>query len=330
MRAIAYERYGGPDVLHPVEVDAPSCGAGELLIRVEAAEATKTDCEMRSFRQTVKWYWIPLRIALGVFRPRRPILGMYCSGVVETLGDGVEGFAVGDAVFGSTGLRRGAYAELVTVPAKAPIAHKPTTMTFAEAAAVPLGAINALHFLREADVQPGERVLVNGAGGVIGGYGVQIAQMLGAEVTGVDAGHKEAFVRSMGAGDFVDYRAHDITRLGRRFDVIFDMVPRRRLRPMLDLLEPGGRYAHGNPRLSTLVRASLTSRRSGKRIIVKTAPETRAVLRELAELVDAGELRSIVDRVLPMEEAVEAHRLVDTEQRTGAIVLAVGERANAR
>lgn len=325
-----YGRYGGPDVLSVAEVERPTAGPEQVLVRVEAVEATKTDAEMRSFRQAIKWTWLPMRLMLGVFRPRRPILGMYFAGAIESDGAEVDGFAVGDAVFGSTGLGRGAYGEFVALPATAAIAPKPSTMTFAEAAAVPLGATNALHFLRLAEVRPGERVLVNGAGGVIGGYGVQTAAMMGADVTGVDAGHKEAFVRSSGASRFVDYQVDDITALGERFDVILDMVPRHRLGPMLDLLQPGGRYAHGNPRLSTLLRARFTSRRSGKRVIVTMAAETPAVFAELAELVDAGEIGPIVDRVLPIDEAAEAHRLVDSEERLGAIVLAVGERANQR
>ena len=151
--------------------------------------------------------------------------------------------------------------------------------------------------------------------------------MMGAEVTGVDAAHKESFVRSMGATDFVDYQTTDVTSLDNRYDVIFDMVPSTPVSQILDLLKPGGRYAHGNPRLTTLIRARL-SRFTDERIQVANAHENRAVLEDLAGMIDAGELSSIVDRVLPMEQASEAHRLVDTEQRVGAIVLAIGPDAN--
>ena len=211
--------------------------------------------------------------------------------------------------------------------ARAVIAAKPTSMTFAEAAAVPLGAINALHFLRRSEVEPGDSVLIIGAGGVIGAYGVQVARMMGGEVTGVDAAHKESFVRSMGATVFVGYQTTDVTSLDNRYDVIFDMVPSTPVSKMLGLLKPGGRYAHGNPRLTTLIRARL-ARFTDERIHVSQAHENRAVLEELAAMIDAGELSSIVDRVLPMEQASEAHRLVDTEQRVGAIVLAIGPDAN--
>ena len=243
MRAITYRAYGGPDVLSVAELTRPQPADDEILIRVEAAEASKSDTEMRSFRYDVKWFWLPLRLALGVRRPRRSVLGIYFSGVVEAVGPDVSDFAVGDEVYGATGLRLGAYGEFVVLPARAAIAAKPASMTFAEAAAVPLGAINALHFLRRAEVEPGDSVLINGAGGVIGAYGVQVARMMGGEVTGVDAAHKETFVRSMGATDFVDYQTTDVTSLDNRYDVIFDMVPSTPVSKILGLLKPGGRYA---------------------------------------------------------------------------------------
>jgi NADPH:quinone reductase-like Zn-dependent oxidoreductase len=327
MRAITYRTYGGPEVLSIAKLAWPEPADDQVSIRVQAAEASKSDAEMRSFTYGVKWFWVPMRLGLGVRRPRRSVLGLYFAGVVESVGPDVRGFEVGDEVYGSTGLRLGAYGECAVLPAKAVIAPKPSSMTFAEAAGVPLGAANALHFLRRAGVKAGDRVLINGAGGVIGAYGVQIARMMGGEVTGIDAGHKESFVRNMGATNFVDYQTTDATTPDSRYDVIFDMVPSTSVSRMLGLLKPGGRYAHGNPRLTTLLRAPL-SRFTDKRIHVAFADENRAVLSELAAMIDAGHLSSIVDRVLPMEQASEAHRLVDTEERAGAIILAIGPDAN--
>ena len=247
--------------------------------------------------------------------------------MVEAVGSNVTDFEPGDEIYGTTGLRRGAYGQFVALPGKAVIAPKPATMTFAEAAALPLGGVNGLDFMRRAKVGPGDRVLITGAGGVIGAYGVQVATTLGAEVTGVDAAHKEAFVRSQGAEHFIDYRQQDVTALDQQFDVIFDMVPSNDVSSMLDLLVDGGRYAHGNPRLMTMLRAR-RSRSDGKRMITSPADETRDILRELAAMADAGEIKPIVDQVLPMDEAAEAHRLVDTEERIGAIVLAIGDHAD--
>ena len=168
MRAITYSRYGPPDVLQLTEVSRPVPKDDEVLVRVRAAEATKSDCEMRSFKYSVKWFWLPLRIALGVRKPRRQILGGYFSGEIESLGKDVTTFSVGDQVFGTAELRLGAYGEYVALPARYTIVAKPNNMSFAEAAAVPLGGLNALHFMRRAEIRAGEQVLINGAGGSIG------------------------------------------------------------------------------------------------------------------------------------------------------------------
>ena len=191
MKAIVYASYGSPDVLQVRDVETPTVSKGTILIRVRAAEATKADCELRSFVFPVKWFWLPLRIAMGIRKPRNPVLGGYFAGVIEAVGDGVTGFSKGDEVFGSTGLRMGAYGQYVSLPATSTIVAKPSNMNFEEAAAVPLGGLNALHFLNKANVQSGETVLVNGAGGSIGCFGVQIAKVRGAEVTAVDHTIKE-------------------------------------------------------------------------------------------------------------------------------------------
>jgi NADPH:quinone reductase-like Zn-dependent oxidoreductase len=321
MKAICYSRYGNPDVLHLEDVSTPEPGPGEILVKVRAAEATKSDCELRSFRYAVKWFWLPLRLAIGVRRPRRRILGGYFAGEIAALGRGVTGFAIGDAVFGSAGLRLGAYAEYVTLPADSAIAPKPQNMTFTEAAAVPLGGLNALHFMRLARISPREAVLVNGAGGSIGAHAVQIATAMGGDVTGVDHTIKEAFVRRMGASDFLDYTRVDFTAVGRRFDVIFDMVPRSNYSACIRALRPGGRYLSGNPRLAVMLRSAVTTRFTDKTARFAFARETKAELETLRVMIERGDIRPVVDRVYPMAQAAEAHRLVESERRLGAIVI---------
>lgn len=326
MKAVIYTRYGGPDVLRLADVPTPVPGDQDVLIRVRAAEVTKSDCEFRSFRYSVKWFWLPLRIAVGVTRPRRRILGMYFAGEVVSVGSRVTGFAPGDQVYGCTNLRLGAYGEYVVLPERAAIGPKPRNMTFAEAAAVPLGGLNALHFMRRAGIKPGEQVLINGAGGSIGAHAIQIAHSMGAQVTAVDSKIKEDLVRRLGASDFVDYTTDDVTTMGRKFDVIFDMVAGSPYRRLIGMLQPGGRYLHGNPRLSVLLRSALTTRFTDKTVTVAFAPETREALATLTEMIEAGKIRSIVDRIYPMAEAGEAHRRVETEQRLGAVVITIGER----
>lgn len=323
MKAVVQDRYGPAEVLAIREVRRPEPRAGEVLIRVRAVEVTKADVEMRRFRFAVKWFWLPLRLAVGVRRPRRRVLGAYFSGVIEALGDGVSGFAPGDEVFGCTRLRASACAEYVALPARFTILPKPGNMTFEEAAAVPLGGLNALHFLRLARLQPGERVLVNGAGGAIGAYAVQIAKAMGTEVTAVDIGRKEDGVRRLGADHFVDYTRDDFTRSGRTFDVIFDMVPDSSYSGCMAALTPDGRYLCGNPRLSDMVRCTLTNRFSHRRAYFAFAAEKREELAALKVLIENGEIGSIVDSVYPLVEVAEAHRRVEAEQRVGAIVVSI-------
>lgn len=324
MRAITYHRYGPPEVLRVEDVPAPHPKDDQILVRVRAAEATKADCELRAFRFAVKWFWLPLRLAVGVFRPRNKILGGYFAGVVEAVGSKVTRLAVGDEVYGSAGLGFGAYGELVAVPERATIVKKPANMTFEESAAVPLGGLNALHFLRLAAVRPGERVLVNGAGGSIGAHAVQIAKSMGAEVTAVDSPVKRALLERLGIDHFVDYTQEDVWRRGETWDVIFDMVPSSPYRDCIRALNPGGRYVKGNPRFSDLLRAPWTTRMTDKRASMAFAKESHEELDALRTMIEAGELTSIVDTVYPMEEAAEAHRRVETEQRAGAIVLGYG------
>lgn len=324
MKAITYSRYGPPGVLTLSDVERPVPGDDDILVRVRAAEATKADCELRSFRFAVRWFWLPLRLAVGITRPRRRILGGYFAGEVADVGRNVDRFRAGDAVFGAAGLRMGAYGEYMSLPADATLTAKPANMSFAEAAAVPLGGLNALHFMRLANVRPGEQVLINGAGGSIGAHAVQIAKHLGGQVTAVDCARKADFLRRLGADHVIDYETEKISAAGRLYDVMFDMVPGNPFGPAMRLLTEDGRYFSGNPSVSVMLRAPLASRLTNRTASFAFARETSEELEALRELIEAGAIRPIVDRVLPMEQAAEAHRLVETEERIGAVVIATG------
>lgn len=241
MKAIVYTKYGAPDVLQVKEIEKPNPKDNEVLIQIHAAEATKADCELRSFNFPVKWFWLPLRIMMGITKPKRQVLGGYFAGEVESVGKDVSKFRRGDQVFGSAGLRMGAYGDFVCLPASYTIVPKPHNMSFEEAAAVPLGGLNALHFLRKAKIQDGDKVLVNGAGGSIGTFGVQIAKAMGAEVTAVDSTIKEEMLRRIGADHFFDYTTEDFTKSGETYDVIFDMVARSSYSACVKSLNPKGR-----------------------------------------------------------------------------------------
>lgn len=328
MKAITYSNYGPPDVLQLKEVEKPVPKDDEVLIRVRAVEATKSDCEMRSFKFAVKWFWLPLRIAFGVRKPRRQILGGYFSGEVETLGKDVTEFSTGDQVFGAAGLKLGAYGEYVALPASYTIVAKPSNMSFADAAAVPLGGLNALHFMRLARIQARDKVLINGAGGSIGAHAVQIAKSMGAEVTAVDSTIKEDLLRRIGADHFIDYTKENFTAMGRTYDVIFDMVAGSSYAASISALDPNGRYITANPRLSVMLRSVFTSRFSEKTARFAFAKEAREELLALRQMIEDEKVGSIVDRVYPMERAADAHRRVETEQRLGAVVIAIGDRVD--
>jgi NADPH:quinone reductase-like Zn-dependent oxidoreductase len=304
-------------------VEEPVPKDHEVLIRVKAVEATKSDVEMRRFRFAVKWFWLPLRLAFGVTKPRRHVLGGYFSGEIASTGKDVTQFVAGQQVYGAAGLRFGAYAEFIALPASFPIAAKPVNMSFAQAAAVPLGGLNALHFMRLARIAAGEKVLINGAGGSIGTHAIQIAKSMGAEVTAVDSAVKEQMLRRMGADHFIDYTKDSFTTMGRTYDVIFDMVAGTSYTGCIRALEPGGRYLSCNPRLSVMLRSVFTTRFTDKTARFAFAGETKEALLALKEMIEDGRVRSIVDRVYPMEQAADAHRRVETEQRLGAVVIAI-------
>lgn len=323
MKAIVYRKYGPPDVLHLEEVEKPVPGNNELLIKVHAAEATKADCEIRSFNFPVKWFWLPLRISVGLFKPKRFILGGYFAGEVETVGEDVSEFKKGDQVFGAAGLRFGAYGEYVCLPDSYTIVPKPNNLSFEEAAAVPLGGLNALHYMKMANIQSGEKVLINGAGGSIGTFAVQIAKARRAEVTAVDSSIKEVMLRQIGADHFFDYANGHFSQNGQTHDVIFDMVAQKSFCRCINALNPEGRYLMGNPRISDMIRSVITSRFTDKKVLFAFAGEKPEELLALKKMIEDGSIRPVVDKTYPMEQAADAHRMVETEQRLGTIAISI-------
>lgn len=328
MKAIVYTKYGPPNVLQLKEVDKPVPKDTEVLIKVHAVEATKADCELRSFNFPVKWFWLPLRIVMGILKPKRQVLGGYFAGEVVLTGSGVSKFTKGDLVFGTTKLRMGAYGEYICLPDSYTIVPKPYNMSFEEAAAVPLGGLNALHFLRKANIQDGEKVLINGAGGSIGTFGVQIAKLMGAEVTAVDSAIKEEMLVGIGADHFVNYREEDFTKNGQKYDVIFNMVAKCTYSGCISALAPQGRYLMANPRISDMLKSVLTTKLTPKTVIFVFAGEKEKELVVLKEMIEEGKIKSVVDKIFPMDQAADAHRRVETEQRLGTIVITMKNSEN--
>ncbi len=321
MKSIVYDNYGGPEVLKVEELEAPRPRGNEALIRIRAVEATKADCEMRSFRFPVKWFALPLRLYLGIRKPRNRVLGSYFAGEIVAIGKNVTRFSIGDRVFGCGQLRMRAYAEYATYPESFTIGKMPEGSDYSEAASALLGGLNALHFLNLGQVSNGDRVLINGGGGSIGLFAIQIAKARGAEITAVDKSEKEDVIRHAGADHFIDYEKIAFGDEGNRYDLIFNMVPGASFETCMNNLDNGGRYLVGNPRFSDLLRTRLLRMPDNKIALSTFAGETMQDLDELRSLIEEGQIKPIVDQTLPFEHAATAHALVESERRCGAIVL---------
>lgn len=322
MKAIVWTNYGSPDVLQLKEVEKPTPKDNEVLIKVYAATVTTADCELRSLKIPIL-IRLPLRIYMGLRKPKRiTILGQELAGEIEAVGKEVTKFKKGDQVFAPTLLRLGAYAEYKCLPENYPVS-KPANMTYEEAATIPTGGINGLHFLSVANVQAGQRVLINGAGGSIGTYAVQIAKSLGAEVTVVDSTEKLAMLRSIGADHVIDYTQEDFTRSGETYDVIIDVVGKSSFSGSVRALKPNGRYILGNADLLGMIRGRWTPMTSEKKVIIAVASYKTEYYTFLKELIMAGKIKPVVDRRYPLEQTAEAHRYVETGHKKGNVVIAM-------
>ncbi len=323
MKAIIWTKYGPPDVLQLKEVEKPVPRDDEVLIKVYATTVLIGDCLLRNLTVPAL-YRLPIRLLLGLIKPQRvTILGQELAGEIEGIGKAVTQFKKGDQVIAATMLRLGTYAEYVCLP-ETYLALKPANATYEEAATIPTGGVYGLHLVRKANVQSGERILIVGAGGSIGTYAVQIAKSLGAEVTGVDSTGKLDMLRAIGADHVIDYTHEDYTRSGETYDAIIDVVGKSPFSGSLRSLKPNGVYILGNPGLIAMLRAQWTLLTTDKRIIFESAAHSAEYYGDLRALIEAGTIKSIIDRSYPLEQTAEAHRYVETGQKKGHVVIAVG------
>jgi len=313
VRALAYDRYGPPEVLELRDVPRPEPGKGEVLVRVHAAGVAAGDWHL------LVRTWFVIRLYQGMTRPKRPVLGHELSGVVEAVGEGVERLRVGDEVFGECDA--GAFAEFAVAPERS-LAPKPANLSHAEAAVVPVSAVTALLGLRDRGrLQPGARTLVIGASGGVGGYAVQLARLLGAaEVVGVASAAKADFVRAQGAARVLDYRTTDLGRTSERFDLVLDNVGTLPLAACRRLLTPTGRYvAVAGAPMRGLRRLLF----GGPRTAGLIARTTREDLERLTAWCASGELRPTLDRTFPLERGAEALRAFGNHEARGKLAIVV-------
>ncbi len=328
MKAIVWTKYGPPEVLQLQEVEIPIPKDNEVLIRIYATTVTAGDCELRSLKLPIMMS-LPLRIWIGFLKPKgTTIPGTELAGEIEAVGKDVTLFKEGDQVFGAAGMAFGANAEYICLPERpgdmeGGVAIKPATMTYDEATTIPFGGRDALHFLRKGNIQSGQKILMNGAGGSIGTFAVQLAKHYGAEVTAVDSAGKLDMLLSIGADQVIDYTQEDFTENDEIYDVIIDVVGKVSISRSNKVLKENGTYLLANP-VSQMFQGLWTRMTSGKKVIMQTAAGTIGDLIFLRGLIEQGKINTVIDRRYPLEQIVEAHRYVETGEKKGNVVITVG------
>lgn len=321
MKAAVCERYGPPEVVQIREVPKPEPADGEVLIRSAATTVNSGDARVRALR-VPRGLKLPMRLKLGATKPKSPILGFEVAGEVEAVGSGVTRFQPGDRVVASHGFDFGCHAEYVAVAEDAAIAEIPEGIAYEDAVSLCFGGITALNFFRLGKLAKGETLLVNGASGAVGTMAVQIAKHVGAEVTAVCSGANGELVKSLGADHVVDYTAEDFTSNGQRYDVIMDNHGNAPYGRVKGSLEPGGRFLMVIGGLGQMVAATW------QKAVINASENDAAInadsYRTLMSLAESGDLKPVIDTVLPFDQIVDAHRRVDGGHKVGSVVLTFG------
>ncbi|MFD0620200.1 NAD(P)-dependent alcohol dehydrogenase [Paenibacillus sp. GCM10027629] len=302
MKAIVCTKYGSPEVLELREVEKPTPKDHEIRVKIHATTVTSGDTRVRSFKSPIL-FWIPMRLILGITKPRNKILGVEFAGEIEAIGKHVKRFKIGDQVYAISGMRFGAYAEYICFTEAGNVTLKPTNATYEEAAALSFGGTTALHFFRKAKIKPGQKVLIYGASGAVGTSAVQIAKVMGTKVTAVCSSANFELVKSLGADHVIDYRKEDFAQREERYDVIFDAVGKSSKANCKKALKPNGVF--------------ITVDGQG---IAKVLTEDLIYLKTL---VEEGKIKSVIDRRYALEQIPEAHRYVDKGHKKGNVVITV-------
>jgi len=318
MKAIAWTKYGEPDVLKIIEIKKPIPRESEVLIKIHSSTVTTGDARLRSFKVPIG-FWLPTRLAFGFFKPRKTIPGMDFSGEVESIGKDVTLLNVGDKVYGTSGMHLGTNAEFICLPEKAALVKKPNEIDYDDAVAILFGGQTAIHFLKEkAKLGIGQNILINGASGAVGTASIQLAKYLGAEVTGICSTTNIELIKSLGANKTIDYTKENIEKTEEVYDVILDTVGNFPLSRCKHLLKKQGRLISINSGLLTNLLAIFK-----KNLICGIAGESKESIEFLKKLALTGNIKPVIDRVYPLEKIIEAHRYVDKGHKKGNVVISI-------
>lgn len=320
MKAMVYRKYGSPDVLQLEELETPIPKDDEVLIKIHASAVTMGDCEIRSGKMD-NFIWFIIRIMFGFFKPKYPVLGQELAGTIEAVGKDITKFKAGDKVFACTDQNMGGSAEYICLPLSRSIAKMPEKMSCAEAASTPVGFTNAQHFLKLAEVKKGEKVLVVGGSGIIGMFAVQLAHLAGAEVTAVGNHKSLEVMKKFGATHVIDYEQANYWDSGEQYDIVFEAVGKSPFGKALQTTAKNGRLIIANPIMNQLLRVAFINKFTSKRVVWQFASDTSEQLEELAQLVDAGDITTVIDRHYKLEDAADAHRYIETGYKTGGVIL---------
>ncbi len=318
MKAIVWTAYGSHEVLKYREFEKPFPKNDEVLIKIYASSVTTGDCRLRASKVPMG-FWMLTRLAFGITKPRRPIIGMDISGEIELIGKDVELFKKGDKVYGTTGMKLGANAQYTCLSEKSALVKKPNNITHENAVAIIFGGLTAIHFLRnKAKIQKGQKILINGASGAVGVASIQLAKYYGAEITGICGTSNIKLIEALGANKVIDYTNEDFTKNNETYDVIFDMVGNLSLHKCKKSLTKVGKLILINADLITNLLSI-----SRNNLICGVAGESKEQLNFLKERIEAGELEAVIDRIYPLDRTDDAHRYVDRGHKKGNVIISV-------
>ena len=317
MKAITYTKYGPPSVLNLSEIEKPISKDNEILIKMMATTVNSGDARLRRADPFL------VRLMFGFFKPRKHILGNVISGIVQSVGKDVTSFKIGDEVFGLTDMTMGTYAEYLVVPELTPLALKPLNTNFEEAAATVFGGHTALHFLKKADIKPGQKILIYGASGAVGSCAVQIAKYYGAEVTAVCSTANIELVKNLGADIVIDYTKQDLSGMEGKFDVVFETVDKTQVSKIAKLVKPSGVLMLGAVIIKGMLQGLIASKKHNLKLIGGVADVTASDMNFIKQLIENKDLKPVIDKTYSLEQMAQAHEYVDKGHKVGNVVIKI-------